>query len=113
MKIEKARGENIYKIAITETGITFMADTEIFDGWITELKGMQFLVLQEVHAGIAKEVYYVQGLTRDNGRLILNDISLLDKGSDAVKSIKTYREEVKSSMTWKDFLTERCVWIKN
>ncbi len=112
IKIEKGRQENTYKITVTDKGDSFMADTELFTGWVATLNNKKFLVLQEEHPTGPKDVFYVYTLVWDDKRMISHNISLKVKGADAITSVRAYQEEVLASMKKEDFLSNRINWLK-
>lgn len=110
--LSKGTAKNTYKVHVDIPGDGFMADTEDFKGWLVELKAEKFLVLQEIIAGIAQEVYYVYHITFDGKSIVTNDITLGVNGRDAVTSISAYQEEVLASMQLENFLANTIYWSK-
>lgn len=108
----KKSTEYTYDVTIEEKGSMYMAESTIFKGWLTTIKDRQFLVLQEVLDGVAKETYYVYHLTITKESITTNDITLKVGGTDAVTSVENYRKEVESSMEKEGFLAGPIVWKK-
>jgi hypothetical protein len=112
IKISNGKDANTYKVEVLEKGDAFMADATQFNGWLTNINKMQFLVLQEAPDGNATETYFVYHIQQKNGKVITNDISLKVNGTDAITSIDAYREEVTASMKDKEFLSGEITWSK-
>lgn len=110
--ISKGNSANSYRVTVKEKRESFAADTEVFEGWITELNGMQFFVLQEIIKGSPTQSYYVYHFSMLKESFTTNDISLKVKGTDAITSVEAYQEEVKASMNHKEFHSEKTVWMK-
>lgn len=112
VKIEKGNEANLYKLTVVKKGESFMADSESFIVWVTLLNEKKFLVLQEINASDNKDSYYVYNFTINGNELTTNDISLKVKGTDAITSVKSYREEVIASMNHAEFLAGKINWTK-
>lgn len=111
--IKKGTVANTYRVHVDEKGSMFMADGVDFIAWIAELKGKQFLVLQQLIDEMPIETYFVYHINVLNDKtLISNDISLNVNGVDAITSTDTYREEVSASMEKEAFLAEDINWSK-
>lgn len=104
---------NTYAVTVLERGSMFMADGDDFTGWLAELGGKRFLVLQQVIDGVAQETYYVYNIEISGNKLVSHDISLKVGGTDAVTSVQAYQEEVLASMKMEDFLASEMIWSKN
>lgn len=111
--IKKGPEANTYAVHIDERGEMFMGDGDDFLGWIAEVKGKHFFVLQQLIDNEAKETYYVYyfDFLKDN-TLVSNDITLKVLGTNAITSIDAYREEVSASMEMEGFLTGEIQWKK-
>jgi hypothetical protein len=84
-----------YDIEVTESGENYMAGATSFTGWITTVDGQQFLYAKAVDA----ETYFTYHYYfKDKKTLVIEDISLLVGGTDAVTSTLSYRKEVSDSM---------------
>ncbi|MGG9970798.1 hypothetical protein ACQ33O_03295 [Ferruginibacter sp. SUN002] len=112
IRITKGETKKTYHIEVLEKGSMFMAESETFEAWITDLDDKKFIVLQEIKDGETDKSYYVYHLEITDDYLITHDVSLKVKGIDGIKSVSTYREEVSASMTFKDFLSEERKWTK-
>lgn len=110
--ISKGKEENTYSVHVDEKGEMFMAGSQDFNGWLTELDGKTFFVLQEVVESQATETYYVYHIAVDKNKLTTHDVTLKVKGTDAITSTPAYREEVSASMKKEDFLAGKIVWKK-
>ncbi len=110
--LKSATKKNIYNVHVEETGEMFAADGEDFLGWFTKIEGSKFFVLQQIVDGSAKETYYVYHITCEKNKMITHDIALKVNGVDAITSINAYREEVKKSMKFEDFLGDEIVWMR-
>ena len=104
--------EYTYEVVVEEKGTMYMAESTVFKGWLTTIKDRDFLVLQEILDGAAKETYYVYHLTITKESITTNDISLKVGGTDAVTSVENYRKEVEASMEKDGFLAGTIVWKK-
>ena len=89
-----------------------MADGPSFIAWLTELNAKTFLVLQQVVDGVPLETYYVYCIQPEKKKMTSFDISLKVNGVDAITSIEAYRDEVKASMGFDDFLGNQIDWVK-
>lgn len=103
---------NTYAVTVLERGSMFMADGDDFTGWLAELGGKRFLVLQQVIDGVAQETYYVYNIEISGNKLVSHDISLKVGGTDAITSVQAYQEEVLASMKMEDFLASEMIWSK-
>jgi phosphoribosylformylglycinamidine (FGAM) synthase-like amidotransferase family enzyme len=112
VKIEKGSGANLYKLTVLEKGESFMADSENFIAWTILLNEKKFLVLQEVKEPGSKDSYFVYHFAINGNQLTTNDISLKVNGTDAITSVKSYKEEVVASMKHPEFLAGKINWEK-
>jgi len=112
IQITKGAEINTYQFEVIEKGTMFMADGPSFTAWITEIDSYSFMVLQQLIDGNPTEVYYVYEYKVDKKRLTSHDITLKVNGVDAITSIDSYREEVKLSMAFDDFLANPIDWVK-
>lgn len=112
ISIKQGAEANTYNITVKERGSMFMADGDDFIGWLAELGGKRFMVLQQVLEGEAKETYYVYHVSIDGKSLVTNDISLKVGGTDAITSINAYQAEVLASMKMDEFLSGEIQWSK-
>ena len=110
--LSAASKKNIYKVHVEKTGEMFSADGEDFLGWFTIIDKSKFFVLQQIVDGSEKDIYYVYHITYEKNKLITHDISLKVNGVDAITSIDAYREEVKKSMKFDDFLASEIVFTR-
>lgn len=110
IEIKQGKEANTYDLRVLERGSMFMADSDDFTGWLAELGGRRFLVLQQLVDGVAHETFYVYHIKIENGKLISNDITLQVGGTDAITSVQTYQEEVLASMEMEDFLASEIIW---
>lgn len=112
ISIKQGKETNTYDVTVLERGSMFMADGDDFTGWLAELGGRRFMVLQQIIEGVPQETFYVYHIKMENGKLISNDISLKVGGTDAVTSVQAYQEEVLASMKMEDFLASEMSWDK-
>jgi hypothetical protein len=110
--VSKGSSTNTYRISVKEKREAYAADSDVFDGWITEINGTKFFVLQEVVNGKSMETFYVYLFVPGAGMFTTNDASLKVKGTDAITSIEAYREEMKASMSHPEFHNPKTVWRK-
>lgn len=110
--ISKGSSANTYRITVKEKRESFAADTDVFEGWITELNGLQFFVLQEIINGNPQQSYYVYHFSMLKESFTTNEISLKVKGTEAITSVEAYQEEVTASMKHNEFHTEKTIWMK-
>ncbi len=100
--VSKGSDENSYAIEIIEAGSNYNLSQKKFTGYVTEIDGKKFLYNRA--EGTASYYTYCYEMP-DKKTLILYDISLLDGGVDAVKSVQSYRDQVSSSMKKSGFLS--------
>ncbi|MCX6180937.1 MAG: hypothetical protein NT150_03280 [Bacteroidetes bacterium] len=100
--ISKGTEENSYAIEVIETGSMYSITEKKFTGYITEIDGKTFMYNRA--DGTTSFYTYCYEL-EDKNTLSLYDISLLDGGVDAVKSVQSYRDQVSSSMKKTGFLS--------
>lgn len=112
IKIEKGSEKNTYKLKIVEKGDGFMADSDNFLCWVTVLNEKKFFVMQEILAPGENASFYVYQIAVSGNKLTSHNITLKVKGTDAITSVSSYREEVAASMEKEDFLTGKTVWTK-
>jgi hypothetical protein len=112
IKITKGETKKTYHIQVLEKGAGFAAESDEFDAWITEINNNKFMVLQEIKDPGAEKTYYVYHIEMNDNNLITHDILLKVRGTDAITSVSSYREEVRTSSTFKNFLTEEIKWTK-
>jgi hypothetical protein len=112
VEITKGSEANTYNFEVLEKGSMFMADGPSFTAWITEIGSFSFLVLQQLADGQPTESYYVYQFALEKKKLTSHDITLKVNGVDAITSIEAYREEVKLSMEYDDFLANQIDWVK-
>lgn len=102
--------KNVFKVTVEEQGEMYAAEGNDFLAWFTLIDGNKFLVLQQIIDEVEQETYYVYHITYDKNQMITHDISLKVKGTEAITSIESYREEVKQSMKFEDFLGDEIIW---
>lgn len=108
ISIEKATNYT-YTIKVLERGAMFIAESEVFTGWLTELDGNTFLCLQEA----GTQNYFTYHLKiNDKQRVTTRDFSFHDAGKDAINSISSYRDFVSASLKHDDFFETKIDWIK-
>ncbi len=112
VEFTKGSEANTYNFEVLERGSMFMADGPSFIAWLTELNSKTFLVLQQVMDGAPLESYYVYCIQPEKKKMTSFDITLKVNGIDAITSISAYRDEVKASMAFDDFLANQIDWIK-
>lgn len=112
IRISKGPEANTYTVSVVEQGSMFMAESTEFTGWLTQLNGKTFLVLQEMESGKPTESYYVYHIAIDAKKIVSSDITLKVGGTDAITSIDAYRQEVAASMKLDGFLAGDIVWTK-
>lgn len=112
MVIAKGSANNTYRIVVKEKRDMYAAETDVFEGWVIELNGMKFFVLQEVRKQKLYDEYYVYHVTFGKSMVSSNDISLKVKGIEAITSIEAYQEEVKASMKHPEFHSSKTIWYK-
>ncbi|MBK8702994.1 MAG: hypothetical protein IPN33_04885 [Saprospiraceae bacterium] len=89
--------EYSYQIEVTETGENFMAESTSFKGWNTTVDGQSFLYATSSDS--EEENYFTYHYYfKDKKTLVIEDISLLVGGTDAVTSTISYRAEVSASL---------------
>ncbi|MCC7453823.1 MAG: hypothetical protein IT222_06640 [Crocinitomix sp.] len=112
VEFTKGTEANTYNFEVLEKGSMFMADGPSFIAWLTELNAKTFLVLQQVVDGVPIETYYVYCIQLEKKKMTSFDISLKVNGVDAITSIQAYRDEVKASMEFDDFLGNQIDWVR-
>jgi hypothetical protein len=112
VEFTKGTEANTYNFEVLEKGSMFMADGPSFIAWLTELNAKTFLVLQQVLDGAPQESYYVYCIKQEKKKMTSFDITLKVNGIDAITSIQAYRDEVKASMEFDDFLGNQINWVK-
>lgn len=110
VNIEKGTVDNTYKITVTERGPMYAPETDDFTGWLTELGGKTFLILQSVIDGAPQEAYFLYHVDIEKNQITTHDSSMLVGGIDAVVSIETFQQEILASMKMDNFLGEESVW---
>lgn len=110
VNIEKGTDDNTYKVTVTERGPMYAPETDHFTGWLAELGGKTFLVLQSVLNGAPEEAYFLYLVDIEKNQITTHDSSMLVGGMDAVVSTETYQQEILASMTKENFLGEETVW---
>jgi hypothetical protein len=100
--VTKGSDENSYAIEIIESGSSYTLSQKKFTGYVTEIDEKKFLYNRA--EGTTSFYTYCYELS-DKNTLVLYDISLLDGGVDAVKSVQSYRDQVSSSMKKSGFLS--------
>lgn len=110
VNIEKGMVDNTYKITVTERGPMYAPETDNFTGWLTELGGKTFLVLQSVLEGTPQEAYFLYHVDIEKNTITTHDCKMLVGGMDAVVSTETFQQEILASMKKSDFLDEEIVW---
>lgn len=113
ISVKEGTEANTYSVTVKERGSMFMADGDDFIGWLAELGGKRFMVLQQVIDGQPTETYYVYHVTIDGKSMVTNDITLKVGGTDAITSIDAYQAEVLASMQMEEFLVGEIQWTKN
>jgi hypothetical protein len=99
-----------YGLTIDEQGESFMSDYTTFHGWMTTLNGKRFLVLQGMDGETETDEFYAYYVEVNGDQMKSHDITLKVNGTEAIKSVETYREEVAASMQMEDFLAGQIVW---
>lgn len=113
VNVEAGSEKNTYKIKVLETGEMYSPETSEYKGWLTEIKGLKLLVLQETGVKADKEKpFYVYAVSAAGNKLSLKDISLKVKGVDAITSTNTYKEEVIASMNHEEFFGDEITYHK-
>ncbi len=112
VKITKGKEDNTYNLVVEEKGEAFMADATQFKAWLTVINNQNFLVLQENQDEKPSETYYVYHIKTGNNSITTNDITLKEKGADAITSIDAYRAEVTASIKSTDFLAGEIKWTR-
>ncbi len=112
ISVKEGTEANTYQVTVTERGSMFMGDGDDFIGWLAELGGERFMVLQQMVDGHTTETYYVYHVVMDGGTLITNDITLQVGGTDAITSTAAYQAEVLASMKMDEFLVNEIKWGK-
>ena len=108
--LSKGTMTNTYSVHVDMPGGTFVAGSYDFIGWLVELNGARFLVLQELEERIPKESYYVYHIMYNGKSITTNDINLGVNGTEAITSIQAYQEEVLASMELDNFLAGAIHW---
>jgi hypothetical protein len=98
-----------YDVIVVEKGSMYMADTNIFDGFVTKMEGKDFFYVRP--AG-NQDKYYLYCYQMDGKKLKTYDVGLKVGGLDAVTSTNAFREEVKASLKMQDCLSGELVWEK-
>lgn len=108
VKISK-KDANTYSVEVLDKGSMYMADTTIFEGFVTKLEGKDFFYVRPI--GTA-EKYYLYHYRFEGGKLKTFDVGLKVGGIDAVTSTEAFRNEVSSSLKMEDCLTGEFIWEK-
>jgi hypothetical protein len=101
-----------YNLTVDEQGESFLSGYTTFHGWLTTVGGKRFLVLEARDGGAGTAEFYTYYVEVKGNEMRSHDITLKVGGTDAIKSIETYREEVAASMKMDDFLSGEIVWRK-
>jgi hypothetical protein len=107
---EKGTETNTYKVTVLERGPMYGPETDHFIGWLAELGGKEFLVLQSVLDGQPEESYYLYHVDIHKNDVTTHDCKMLVGGMDAVVSTEAFQKEILASMKKEDFLDEEIVW---
>ncbi len=99
-----------YAIEVLEQGENYMAESTEFFSWTTTLDGHTFIFSQGADSDEAD--YYTYHYQLDGKKLIIEDVSLLIGGMDAVTSTNAFREEVSASLKKPECLTSRFEYVK-
>jgi hypothetical protein len=87
--------ENSYAITVQERGEMYALETDQLTGWVTSVKGRNFVFFRpEGEEKYYHYCYWFEGTST----LHTCDVALLDGGVDAVTDTKSLREQVASSM---------------
>jgi hypothetical protein len=98
-----------YNVTVLEKGNMYMADTNIFEGFVTKLEGKDFFYVRP--AG-KESKYYLYCYQLDGKQLKTYDVGLKAGGLDAVTSTNAFQEEVKASLKMPDCLSGELIWEK-
>lgn len=110
LKVKISKKDNFsYDVIVLEKGDMYMADTNIFVGYVSELDGKTFFYLQS--AG-RTDKNYLYHYTFDGKQLITHDVGLKVGGIDAITSTEAFRKEVSASLPLEDCLTGEIKWEK-
>ncbi len=108
VKITKGEGES-YEAEVLEKGEMYALETMKLKGYVTKLEGFDLIYF--IPEG--EESYYTYEFRMDGkNRLITHDVSLKVGGVDAVTSTEAFREELRASMKFDDWLSEEQTYIR-
>jgi hypothetical protein len=99
-----------YSIEVLEQGENYMVESTSFYGWATALDGHTFLFSQGLNTENAD--YYTYHYAFEGKKLVIQDVSLLVGGVDAVTSTAAFRQEVSASLKKPDCLTSSIEYVK-
>lgn len=109
VKVTK-KNDFTYEVEVLEKGESYMMDGVAFDSWTTQLEGKTFLYSRPTEP--EEDSYYVYHYFFEGKKLVIQDVSLLVGGLDAVTSTETFRAEVAASLKEPNCLTSRIEYIK-
>ena len=110
--ISKGKAANTYKILITETGSEFDANSKLYTGWITTIKGTRYLVLQAVLDSGPSDEYYLYTVELNGNKLISYDVYFDDVEAENAKTVKQFQQMVLENSRSEDFLKGEIEWWK-
>lgn len=111
LKVKISKKDNFsYDVIVLEKGGMYMADTNIFVGYVSKLDGKDFFYLQS--AG-RTDKNYLYHYTFDGKQLLTHDVGLKVGGIDAVTSTEAFRQEVSASLPLEDCLNGEIKWVKS
>ncbi len=102
--------DNKYDIEVLERGEMYMLETDFLLGYTTKFNGQTFIYAQAKDQEDKK--YYHYHYAFDGNKLVLQDMSLMVGGMDAVTSQEALQEEVAASMKNPDFLSTPVEYVK-
>lgn len=109
VKISK-EDDYTFAVEVLEQGENYMADDTEFFSWTTKLDGHTFIFSQAANS--EKKEYMLYEYSFEGKNLVIQDVSLLVGGVDAVTSTQAFRDEVSASLKNPDCLTARLEYVK-
>lgn len=83
-----------FDITVLETGSDYMADSDFFEGYVTQIEGRKFIYAEEPVSG----QYYIYCYEISGNKLTIFDVALLDGGIEAVTSTEALRNQIAASL---------------
>jgi hypothetical protein len=99
-----------YAVEVLQKGESYMVDDTEFFSWTTKLGGHTFIFSQG--ADSESDDYFLYEYAFEGKKLVIQDVSLLVGGMDAVTSTEAFREELSASLKMPKCLVSRLEYVK-